>query len=315
MKRFKDILTEEFYAYNEIADQLADGKTMGSTSDGDYWELNGEVVPQDIAELVRGGELSGENWSVDTDEGGADQYNYDDLDKEAIALVLALGGEEVDAFQADYVGSYHYGDCKCYNYDGAEYAVYAGEDEVRYAIEQYVDGLIDDGCLYHAKDYIKEDYFDDWLDEGAEQYAYDQSENELKEFLRDSYDYNLEDYAEFVSEEEWEEDYKDEDDEDDNYEDFKSANEDDLDYWTLTDEDGAREAFADNYKDSFSNSLEYVLEFMNADDLVKQYPSCIDTDAVVDDFVYDAGNCLASYDGDELEQEYNETTYYIYRIN
>ena len=313
MKRFKDILTEEFYAYSEIADQLADGKTMGSTSDGDYWELNGEAKPQDVAELVREGNLSGENWTVDTDEGGADQYNYDDLDEEAIALVLALDGEEVDAFQADYTGDHHYGDCKCYEYDGSEYAVYAGEDEVRYAIEQYVDGLVDDGCLWNAEDYIKEDYFDDWLDEGADNYASEQSDEELIEFLIDkNYRYNLEDYAEFTISEE---DYDPEEHDGQDYEDFKSENEDDKDYWELTDRSGAEEAFADDYKDSFNNSLEYVLEFMRVEDLVKEHPDCIDTDAVVDDCVNSAGDCLASYDGQELEQAYNGTYYYIYRIN
>ena len=79
------------------------------------------------------------------------------------------------------------------------------------------------------------------------------------------------------------------------------------DYLVLTDEEA---------EDRWDESMDSYIEECILPELPKHLQFYFDSEKWKKDASYDGrGHCLASYDGEEHEEEVNGTTYYIYRIN
>lgn len=292
--------------YNEIADDLEQGKTTG-ISDSFYWEFDGNLSDTAIA-AVRNGETSGNDWNLNIDD---DQdISLDNFDQRLVALLDYL--DEIDEIENVTTDNGYVNGLQVELPDNTSYLVFTDYDDVIDAAKERLKitiddlGIIDLFSMDTLKEFLDTDSFQEIYDEDADYLADEQSEEDLLEFLRQ--EGRLDEFAEL----------KESDDEDEESDD--ELDEDDLDNWELTDEDGAREAYKDNYLSNYDDPVEWYIDMMGTEsleELIKRDLSVIDMDSLIQYVVdYDGpASQLATYDNSEIEHEYNGEYYYIYRTD
>ena len=292
--------------YNEIADDLEQGKTTG-ISDSFYWEFDGNLSDTAIA-AVRNGETSGDDWNLNIDD---DQdISLDNFDQRLVALLDYL--DEIDEIENVTTDNGYVNGLQVELPDNTSYLVFTDYDDVIDSAKEYIEDTIDDIGITQLfsfdtlKEFLDTDRFQEIYDEDADYLADEQSEEDLLEFLRQ--EGRLDEFAEL----------KESDDEDEESDD--ELDEDDLDNWELTDEDGAREAYKDNYLSNYDDPVEWYIDMMGTEsleELIKRDSSVIDMDSLIQYVVDSDGPAsqLATYDNSEIEHEYNGEYYYIYRTD
>ena len=228
------------------------------------------------------------------DEENEESYNEEDYDPEQIALAhfLSCHPDELNEVRCGYYGM------KCYKYGDEEYMVGDYDSSYDAAVES-AKSLLDDIGLeglnnqdYFINKYFDENAFDDIVREDAESYASDimtetDSDYETR-FYAECVENGLLTDDEFVNGE-----YNDDD---------------------LTDR------FVEQYIDRYGSPSDYFESMYGknwAREIKNWAESYIDYDGIAEELIDDYGraNELASYDGDENEEEVNGETYYIYRTN
>ena len=288
-----------------IVDELEQGNTNGLT-DNYYWEFNGTTSPE-AYEMIKSGTLNGDGWELVIDDAGV---SLEDYDQRAVALLDYLDElDEIDDVTTDdwYTNGLH-----VELPDSTAYLVFTDYDDVINAAKEYLERTIDDIGIINLfsqdtlKEFLDSDRFQEMYDEDADYLADEQREEDLLEFLQQ--EGRLDEFAEL----------KESDDEDEESDD--ELDEDDLDNWELTDEEGAREAFRDNYLSIYNDPVDWYIDTMgeeSLEELIKRDPSVIDADSLIQ-YVVDVdgpASQLATYNNTEIEHEYNGDYYYIYRID
>lgn len=310
----KQILNELRQVFNEadsdyseellqqIVDELEQGNTNGLT-DNYYWEFSGTTSPE-AYEMIKSGTLNGDGWELVIDDAGV---TLEDYDQRVVALLDYLDElDEIDDI-TPYYGNNNEAHVELPN--GDVYSVFSDYNDAIESAKEYLKttiddlGIIDLFSMDTLKNFLDTDSFQEMYDEDANFIADEQSEEDLLEFLQQ--EGRLDEFAEL----------KEPDDESDN-----ELDEDDLDNWELTDEDGAREAFRDNYLSNYNDPVDWYIDMMgeeSLEELIKRDSSVIDEDSLIQYVIDSDGPAseLARYDGNEIEHEYNGEYYYIYRTD
>lgn len=217
----------------------------------------------------------------------------------------------------------HYG-LTIFEYDGAEYAV-GDDDEADEAAFEQVRQLIDDigyegfstwAVERHVDGDMVADYMYEWIEEDVrnepEIYLSD-DDRELNSEAEKEIELLEEEIGELEeSLEDMEEDWEIEETEDRIYdlqEKIEEIEEDDDNYeWS---EEALDSAIEGRLEEIRNDPIRYI------EDYELDISNFIDEDDFVESVVNDdgRGNSLSSYDGEEYESDFNDTTYYIYRTN
>ena len=287
----------------QIVDELKRGNTNGLT-DNYYWEFSGTTSPE-AYEMIKSGTLNGDGWELVIDDAGV---SLEDYDQRAVALLDYLDElDEIDDVTTDdwYTNGLH-----VELPDNTAYLVFTDYDNAIDAAKEYLKttiddlGIIDLFSMDTLKNFLDTDSFQEMYDEDADFLANEQSEEDLLEFLQQ--EDRLDEFAKLKESDDGESD--------------NELDEDDLDNWELTDEDGAREAFKDNYLSNYDDSVEWYTDVFgeeSLEELIKRDPNIIDIDSLTQYVIDTDGPAseLARYDGNEIEHEYNGEYYYIYRTD
>lgn len=176
-----------------------------------------------------------------------------------------------------------------YKSGGEEYAVASDEKQVHEAVVQEVESILDD-VGYDAfnwdnmggiENFVNKDWFEDARKESNESYARDIAESEPERFKEEAKEYGI------------------------------TVGED-------IDED-AIYAFVEKMKENQEeNPVEWFVNNFGKDaikDLIKEKKIKFDTHAIADEVINldGAGHVLSLYDGNEVEQQVNGKTYFLYR--
>lgn len=287
------------------------------------------------------------------DEGNFDITTEPDMDKhwedfsdEIIALAIHL---EIDPSEIEEEKYDHYGLTQFSTPEG-EYVV-GTDSEAEYAAEQAAESLVDEGIVdpNFVSDYITMSDTDRHL------IAQEESDNRVDDMSDDDIieEKNLEDEITAIDDEESDnndriselesevEELEDELRELEEDEDIERQEEIKDELLTLNsqirelegiDYDGkkediisvAREEIREEYYDSMYSELEDPVDyfvnthgFYTLEELIKKGPVFIDNQKLIKDIVSEdgRGSLLAGYDSVENEQDYDNETYYIYRVN
>ena len=307
LNELRQIFNEADSDYSEellqqIVDELEQGNTNGLT-DNYYWEFSGTTSPE-AYEMIKSGTLNGDGWELVIDDAGV---TLEDYDQRVVALLDYLDElDEIDDI-TPYYGNNNEAHVELPN--GDVYSVFSDYNDAIESAKEYLKttiddlGIIDLFSMDTLKNFLDTDSFQEMYDEDANFIADEQSEEDLLEFLQQ--EGRLDEFAEL----------KEPDDESDN-----ELDEDDLDNWELTDEDGAREAFRDNYLSNYNDPVDWYIDMMgeeSLEELIKRDSSVIDEDSLIQYVIDSDGPAseLARYDGNEIEHEYNGEYYYIYRTD
>lgn len=218
-----------------------------------------------------------------------------------LALAQYLG---IDAASISEMDRNYYGLASFSVDNGEEYAVATDSDEVFEACKQEIEGLIDEVGVFQAlnwdnmggiENYLDEEYFREAWEELNDNYVSDiiyEGNGRFKDELIQR-GFNPEDYG-----------YNEEDD-------------------SFEDEEGAIEAFKDSMmKDLEESPYGLIGEFAAqlGDENINFAIECganLDIDKVTEEVLRldGAGHILSRYDGDEIEENYEGRTYYIYRLD
>lgn len=170
-----------------------------------------------------------------------------------------------------------------------EYAVASDEKEVYNAVVEEVESILDDvgydafnwGNMGGIENFVNNDWFEDARKESNESYARDIAESEPERFKEEAKEYGI------------------------------TVGED-------IDKD-AIYAFAEKMKENQEeNPVEWFINNFGKDaikDLIKEKKIKFDTHAIADEVINldGAGHVLSLYDGNEVEQQVNGKTYFLYR--
>ena len=191
-----------------------------------------------------------------------------------------------------------------YECGSLEYYVFDDYDEAYEAAKNEVINLIDDvgvTSINGWENYIDSDWFEDAMKEYYESYCYD-IENEGSSIydnrlIEECYDAGVID----------DDDFEIDDDGDPDYTQCT------VESWDLV------ERLTDHLCGTYSDPVEWYSDNLGSDalsEVVKQY-NLYDEDAIAE-YCVDAdgiGHTLASYDGNDIEYEFEGITYYMYRCN
>jgi|LakMenE01Jun11ns_1017448.scaffolds.fasta_scaffold9959639_15 hypothetical protein len=284
------------------------------------------------------------NFDVTT-EPDTDKH-WEDFSNEVLALAIHL---EIDPSEIEEEHYNHYG-LTYYNTSEGEYAV-GTESEAEDAAEQAAENLVDEGIV--NSDFIK-DYIT-MTDTDRHLYAQEDADNRVDDMSDDDIieEKDLEDEISMIDAEESDnndriselesevEELEDELRELEEDEELERQEEIKDELLTLNsqirelegiDYDGkkediisvAREEIREEYYDSMYSELEDPVEyfvdthgFYTLEELIKNGPIYIDNQKLIKDIVSEdgRGSLLSGYDGEENEQDYDNETYYIYRVN
>lgn len=176
------------------------------------------------------------------------------------------------------------------------------------SIENFIDEESEESILDCAKEDATS-YMEDIAEEKSSFSSdYTRQQEELVEFLSDEREinFNIDDLKEYVEDKE-NSDYPEE------IADFFENYEDNVEDYI--------EMYAEDYKDEYSdNPIDYFLDHFGknfVNDRVKDGFISIDFEKVAEEItcVDGRGNILASYDGNEYEQEFEGCSFYIYKQN
>jgi hypothetical protein len=170
-----------------------------------------------------------------------------------------------------------------------EYAVASNEQEVYNAVVEEVESILDDAGydsfnwnnMGGIENFVNTDWFEDARQESNEFYARDIAESEPERFKEEAKEYGI-----TVGE--------------------------DID-------EGAIDAFAEKMKENQEkNPVEWFVNNFGKEairDLIKEDKITFDTHAIADEVINldGAGHVLSIYDGNEVEQQVNGKTYFLYR--
>ena len=229
-----------------------------------------------------------------------EELNGDDVIS-ALAQYLDTGVENIEEVDWDYYGLRQFR-VKDGEYAEQEYAVATDSDEIFNACKEEIESLIDDIGVMDSlnwdnmggiENFLEEDWFRQAWEEMNDNYVRDiiyEGNGRFKDELTER-GFNPEDYG-----------YNEEDD-------------------SFEDEEGAIEVFKDSMmKDLEDSGLieEFVAQLGKENlDYAVQHGAKLDIDKVTQEVmdVDGAGHILATYDGNENEEYYNDRWYYIYRLN
>lgn len=224
---------------------------------------------------------------------------YDEEDPDSVSLEDAF--EEVAT--RFYVNSEYDSVYEC---DGMEFFVFDDYDDAEEAAKQDVIELIDDcgySCINGWEDYVKEDIFEEAMQESNEFYCDDIADESSSEYesrlVEECYENGLIDDEDFETDEDGDPDYEQ-----------CTRDEDDLKEMLanyMTENSGYSYASA-WYLDNFGEeSFNDFVERNNAIDIDELAEYVVRSDGVA--------HSLARYDGNENEFDLNGSTYWIYRCN
>lgn len=190
--------------------------------------------------------------------------------------------------------------------------VFDDYEDAESAAKEDVLNLFDDigfeGLNVDLEDFADEDWFKDALVESFEFYCrdieYEGDDTYGNRLVEECYDHDLIDDESFEKDENGEPDYTQ----------CKLDTEDLVEKYTNWYEEDLYSAYHGNFIKAFVDN--YGEEALN--DVIKEHPSIIDTDALAEYIVDIDGvaNSLARYDGNEYEVEIGDgVTYYVYRAN
>lgn len=211
----------------------------------------------------------------------------------ALADYLEVDPEEIMTRNYD-----HYG-LPILTYGDEEYAVTDNYEDAEKAAKEDVINLIDElgydalnwGAMGGIENYVDTDWFETARQEDNEFYAQDIHDSEFDRFVDELKNYGLD-----ANDPKYELDNPD-GDHSVAIEDFASAMEENQ-------EDNPVEWYIDNFGKEDFNNIVKRMNLLQEEDAAEEV---ISTDGV--------GHILSGYDGKEIEHEYNNQTYYIYRLN
>ena len=243
-----------------------------------YMYDNGDISEEEIFDIGDDEEFDIDN--IGTYELGEQYDTYDD----ALGTNISCNGEDWYVFD---------------NYDDAEAA--AKEECMLLFDDIGIEGINFDN-LGGIERYVDEDWFKDALEESFRFYCEDianEGDNTYdNRLVQECYDEGLITDSDFEEDEDGEPDYTQ----------------------CLVDEEDLVDRYVDNYVSGIYDPIQTYIDNFGAydfDNVVKNNPNLIDLDSLANDIVEADGvaNSLARYDGEEIETDFDDITYYMYRNN